>query len=141
MLKELFLLFKHYLTDEKSWIRQGMLKKKSAVTEIKRSVAKIQRSQWEIMYNINFRDLCIKTSWFHTNYEITKACSFSPLTHKLVLYFHNEYLRETEATRFFQFSIADSFISSKDSVFQTRFSPFFWYKIKEISNLYETEQK
>lgn len=71
-------------------------KKKSAVTEMKRSVAKIWGSQWEIMYNVSFQDLCIKTSWIHTNYEITKACSFSPLTHKPVLYFRNEYQIEPE---------------------------------------------
>lgn len=29
------------------------------------------------MYNVNFQDLCIKTSWIHTNYERAKACSFS----------------------------------------------------------------
>lgn len=63
---------------------------------MKRSVAKIWGSQWEIMYNVSFQDLCIKTSWIHTNYEITKACSFSPLTHKPVLYFRNEYQIEPE---------------------------------------------
>lgn len=43
-----------------------------------RSVVKIWRSQWDIMYNVNFQDLCIKTSWIHTSHEIEKACSFSP---------------------------------------------------------------
>lgn len=55
---------------------QGTLKK-SAVTEMRRSVVKIWRSQQEIMYNVNFQDLCIKTSWIHTSYEIAKAFSFS----------------------------------------------------------------
>lgn len=45
---------------------------------MRRSVVKIWRSQWKIMYNVNFQDLCIKTSWIHTSYEIAKACSFSP---------------------------------------------------------------
>lgn len=44
---------------------------------MRRSVVKIQRSQWEIMYNVNFQDLCIKTSWSHNSYEIVKARSFS----------------------------------------------------------------
>lgn len=47
------------------------------MTEMRRSVVKIHRSQWEIMYNVNFQDLCIKTSWIHTSYEIAKAFSFS----------------------------------------------------------------
>lgn len=44
---------------------------------MRRSVVKIWRSQWKIMYNVNSQDLCMKTSWIHTSYEITKACSFS----------------------------------------------------------------
>lgn len=44
---------------------------------MRRSVVKIWRSQWKIMYNVNFQDLCMKISWIHTSYEIAKACSFS----------------------------------------------------------------
>lgn len=82
---------------------------------MRRSVVKIWRSignpqfQWEAMYNVNFQDLCIKTSWIHTSYEIAKVCSFSLSHINQSLSFHNDYEEKQQENRFFHFSILNSF--------------------------------